>query len=561
MIDTDLLWQKRFRGLLPLSPRALADDGTLTFVHPDELETRTYQIVQGNTEGRVRGQGTISVEKLTRTALALGGASLVGATDDDLYLFRDGRKTRLMAGRRVTCTDVALSGDGTRFAVGFADMLFSTHTLALGDVSGRIAWSRDLSLAVNAVAIDAQGRHVAVGVEEGRVLVYDAARTLLYDHLLEQPVAALALAADAPTAAVGTAEGELLGLTADGGRAWHLSLALPIVAVGLTADARVAACLAQDAAGGMLLLVDASGDLLWEHGVEARPTGLSLSPNGRFAAVSLADGRLMVFALGSKLDVGAHGIPHADRPAHASSSELRARQAWEDGRREEACRLLRQALEANPSEAAACEALIRYEAELVGERLLQAETLAVAGDEAALDALRAAEAIDAADGRIAAARASVTGRLVSALSARAATESDPEAAMRLYESVLALDFKNLAARRDLGAARQRRAGLLVAEGEARAAAGDSAGALEAWRQAQLLAPCESLAARLRELDVARIVAEGRRLYEARRYPEAAFQFQKALALDPQNEEAHRYLGYARGLGSDPGVSGRFQRLE
>ena len=55
--------------------------------------------------------------------------------------------------------------------------------------------------------------------------------------------------------------------------------------------------------------------------------------------------------------------------------------------------------------------------------------------------------------------------------------------------------------------------------------------------------------------------EGRRLYDARRYPEAAFQFQKVLSLDPAHEEARRYLDYARGVGSDSSVTGRFQRLE
>jgi tetratricopeptide (TPR) repeat protein len=150
---------------------------------------------------------------------------------------------------------------------------------------------------------------------------------------------------------------------------------------------------------------------------------------------------------------------------------------------------------------------------------------------------------------------------VQALRERALREEEPAAAVAAWRALLAVDFKDVDARRRLGEAQLRWAAALTAEGETRAAGGDTGAALEVWRRAQELAPSEALEARIRAVELARIVAEGRRLYDAKRYPEAAFQFQKALALDPEHEEARRYLGYTRGLTADSGVAGRFRRLE
>src|SRR5947209_8468158 len=45
-VNVNWRWHARFRGLLPLSPHALADDGRLFVVRLDELEARTYQILR-----------------------------------------------------------------------------------------------------------------------------------------------------------------------------------------------------------------------------------------------------------------------------------------------------------------------------------------------------------------------------------------------------------------------------------------------------------------------------------------------------------------------------------
>jgi tetratricopeptide (TPR) repeat protein len=576
-MDVNLLWQKRFRGLLPLAAGALADDGSLTFVRPDELEARTYQIVGADAGGRLEIRGTLSVETVTKIALAPGGDSLIGATDDDLYLFREGRKSRLMPGRRLTFDDVALARDGLRFVVAFADMMFAAHTVALCDMSGKIAWTKDLDVPVTRVAISGEGRHLVVGSEPGRVFGFDAGRTLVYESVLDLPIAALGMSETGAACVVGATDGSLAGLDEEGGIVWRASVGLPVIDTALSGDGSYAFAVAGDATGGLLVGIasgDAGGDVgtpVWEHELESRPTGVAVSPNGRFLAVSLADGRLMTFALDPQERAGGWGRSFAGgaaqqsagtgRPGGPSGLDL-ARAAWEAGDREKARTMARKLLEATPADVAVCEALIAWEAELVGAVLAEAESMAAAGDPAgALERLREAEAIDPADARIAAARAALTARALALLGDRATACAEPEEAVEAWQAVLALDFKNLEARRRLGEAHARCAERLVAEAESRAAAGDPVGALDLWRRAQELAPSEELGTRICAAEVAQIVAEGRRLYDAHHYPEAAFQFQKALALDPNHEEARRYLGYARGLSTDTGVSGRFQRLE
>src|SRR5207245_4351128 len=113
--DVNLLWTRRFRGLLPLSANALDDEGKLTFVRPDELEARTYQVATAEPDGKPHVCATLSVETVHKMEVARGGEVLIGATDDDLYLFREERKSRFMADRRVSSEDVALCGAGRVF--------------------------------------------------------------------------------------------------------------------------------------------------------------------------------------------------------------------------------------------------------------------------------------------------------------------------------------------------------------------------------------------------------------------------------------------------------------
>jgi tetratricopeptide (TPR) repeat protein len=129
------------------------------------------------------------------------------------------------------------------------------------------------------------------------------------------------------------------------------------------------------------------------------------------------------------------------------------------------------------------------------------------------------------------------------------------------DAVLALDPGLLTAREGLARARSRRADALLAEGDTRLAADDLPGALALWRKSHALSPGESSERRLQVAEAQRCLTLGIQYYEAQRLPEAVFHLKKALALDPDNAQAERYLAYANGRTSDSQLADRFSRLE
>src|SRR5438270_871284 len=180
VVDVNLLWTRRFRGLLPLSANAIEGEGRLTFVRPDELEARTYQVTTAEPDGKLHVRGTLSVETVHKMELARGGEVLIGVTDDDIYLFREERKSRFMADRRVSYADVALSREGRIFATAFSDALFASHSVALCEMSGKTAWTKNLDFVVTRIGVAPDGRQMAIGGEQ-QVMAFDAVRTLLWE--------------------------------------------------------------------------------------------------------------------------------------------------------------------------------------------------------------------------------------------------------------------------------------------------------------------------------------------------------------------------------------------
>src|SRR5439155_989936 len=119
-MDVNWRWHTRLRGLLPLTPEALADDGRLVLVRPDELEVRKYQVLQADKGGTVSSAGSVTVETVRQMCVTADASVMVGVTDDDVYLFREGRKGRFLPERRVSYLSVALARSGCMRLVGRA---------------------------------------------------------------------------------------------------------------------------------------------------------------------------------------------------------------------------------------------------------------------------------------------------------------------------------------------------------------------------------------------------------------------------------------------------------
>lgn len=573
-MDVNWRWHGRFQGLLPLSPHALADDGRMIFARPDELEARKYLVLEVDGAAGVREAGSLTVEVVRQMQLTADSPVRIGVTDDDLYLFCEGRKTRFLPERRVAYLSVALARGGRFFAAAFTDMLFAGQTLALADTSGRVVWTKDMDAPIAVVGIAPDGGTVVAGLENGRLAAFDAGRTLLWEAALEEPAAALAVSGAPPAQPAGgpgarcvvaTLSGTVLVLEGDDVvcRAEQVApeTIVPGSALALACDARGAlvAVAGGDESGGEVLLLDGDGRLAWEHETSARVTGVALSPSGTLLALSQSDGELLLFELESASKASGEWRPAAD-------DELqRALALRDEGKTTEARQALLRALEVQPGHLSACEALIALDEAARALALGEADRLV---DEArfaealqALETARAAAPADADLPRRWAAVLEAAEMNTAGEAAHAEARGDPEGAIRRWRSLLQLDPKRLRAREEVARLSRLAADRLVQEGEAALAAGREEEAVAAWRRAQALAPSESLASRLQEAEIRRCVSAGIALYRQQRFPEAAFQLRKALALQPDHPEALRYLAYISGAGPQSPLSERFSRLE
>jgi hypothetical protein len=540
----NLLWQKRFRGAAPVAQHATADSGVTLLIRPDEFERRTYQVLQLDPEGDVRELFAVLVETVYRFDATPDGRLLLGMTDDDIYVFREARKARFMAERRVAYSDISLAPETGWFACAFSDHLFSTHSVAFGDANGRLGWTKDLDRPIQRVGLSLEGRVLAVAFQDGSLQAIDNMRNPVWSSGLDEPIAALALPVAGLGAVAATAHGSVAAIGPDGALRWRSPVGPPALAVAVDREGRWTASVHSDEGTHLLVVLGPGGAPVWEYELEAKPTGVSLSPNGRFLCVTHTQGAALCFEADFTAPVTA---PGADLGGGESLEALRAQSA------------------ARPHDIALAERWLAARAARVGELRAAAEAHADAGDfAAALGALTEAAAADPWNPELFAARLALHGRAADALAAQAAAHEaayDLESAVACSRSLLELRPEDAAQRATLGRLRGLQAAELRDEGERRHAEGDLAGALKLWRQAQDLAPDDDLAARIRGGETERCLARGIELYEAQRLAEAAFQFKKALALDPGNETAERYLGYTEGRSADSTIADRFARLE
>jgi tetratricopeptide (TPR) repeat protein len=582
-VNVDWRWHTRFRGLLPLSPHALGDSERLLIARPDELEGRKYQILQvetgsegsadsGEPSRRVSAASsctpalaaTITVETVRQLCLTADAPVLIGVTDDDLYLFRDGRKSRFLPERRVTYLSVALARGGGFFAAAFTDMMFAGQTLALADAGGKVLWTKDMDAPIGVVGLSPEGRVVAAGLENGTLLAFDAGRSLLWEAALDAMPVALALSQEGTRCVVATASGAVLAVDR-GDIAWRAELATDASwttgAVAAICDARgtLAAIAGSGDGDGWVVLLDAEGRTAWEQATAARITGAALSPSGAMLALSQLDGELLLFDVepGASLAGGGRYAPDEE-----FQQALVARDA---GRTAEAREGLLRVLEAAPGHMAACAALIEVDEALRSQAFAEADRRVSEGRfEEALAALENARAVAPGDMEwprrwsqlVEAAENHAAGQ-----AARAEAAGDLEEAIEHWRSLLRLDPKRLRARQEVERLHRIVADHWVREGEAALAAGREAEAVAAWQRAQAAAPSEALASRLREAEIQRYLRTGVALYGQQRFQEAAFQLRKVLALQPNHPEALRYLAYIGSAGPQSLLSERFSRLE
>ncbi|MES2462819.1 MAG: hypothetical protein V4671_19730 [Armatimonadota bacterium] len=555
--NVNLLCNRKARGIAPLSRYAVQDDGSVMASVPDAMQVRTFHVVRFDARGKSQVVETYNVETLRRTEIGASGLSYLGTTDDDLYLFRDSRKSRFQPERRASYTDVALTASGHRFATTFCDMLASSHALTLGENNGNLVWTTDIPFPVARIAVDREGQFIAVGGENGDLVVYDAKRDIRMRHLTEVPIYALATAGLERTVFAG---GGGVGLVdSDGKLLWFTELPGDPLEIVMDQNGHtIAVLLRLDDTSGRLVFLSADGLPTWDIDFdEARPTGVSFSANGRFAAVTLRDGTLSVYELF-----------FGERVAAVDSEQIlsEARTAQDAGNFVAAVELLKSRLAAVPSDTHACEALAEALSRLRERNLAAAANAESVGDFREADS-RFAEiaAMLPVDAEITTLRHDLRIRW-DAAARRAGEEAiasgnGPLAEQQYLEAIEA-DPLDASARALLADARHAAAEGALARGRSLIAAGAFTEAIDALAEAQQRgASGPDITGLLRAAWVGEALVKGNQLYQDRQYAAALFEFKKVLRYDPDNNDALQKISYAQNFLQDTQLNERFTRLE
>ena len=558
----NLIWERRARGGYPASPYALANDGTLLRAIPRPLESRAYDLVRVAPDESATQGGFFSAETLLKLEVAQDAEIALGMTSDDIYLFRDGGKTRFLGERQQNYLDASLDASGQTLAVSYCDVAGTHFGLACGSISGRVAWQRESDAAIPAVAVSRDGKFIAYGAEDGAILLVSTGLSDIWSFEQAEPIRAVACSEDGSFAAYGTAGGAVGLIDASGARKWETRFSGEIAALALSSDDGLCAVIVHPkdgGAGAKLACLTENGQIGWEYNTEKRLLRASVSANGRYVAAGSRDGTATVYEIvpsemtGGGVVAGWQDATIRNADALAKSGDLRG-----------AMQILRTALNANPSHAELCEQLNALREQWRAER-----EQSVAALLAALDftgAIDAAERWLQDDPRhtyaiqtLNLALTQQANRLLT--DAQTMDSAQAEAALK---QALTYDFYFVEARRELGILYSRRIADADAEAEAAFAKGEMDVAVSAWERAQSVAPSAERARKITRAQTAAEFAAGMTLYNEKRYEQAIFQFRKALARDPNHSDAKRYLNFAQKFAQnadDQSQADRFDFLE
>ena len=349
----NLIWERKARGGYPASPYALADDGTLLRALPRPLESRAYDIARVAPNETVQTGGFFSAETLIKLDIAGDADAALGMTADDIYLFRNGGKTRFLGERQYNYLDAALDAGGQTLAVSFCDVAGTHFGLACGNTSGRVAWLRESESAVPAVSVSRDGSFIVYGAEDGAIVCVSAGMSDIWNFEQAEPIRAVAISEDGNFAAYGTADGAVGLIDGNGARRWETRFPGEIAALALSGDGGLCAVIVHPkdgGAGAKLACVTENGTVGWEYNTEKRLLRVSVSPNGRYVAAGSRDGTTTVYEIVPSELTG--GVITATLQNEA---ERRAAGLERTGDLMGAFHVLREAMSADPANAALSE--------------------------------------------------------------------------------------------------------------------------------------------------------------------------------------------------------------
>lgn len=303
--DIRLLSQRKARGTYAIHPNAIGDDGFLTVAVPDDYEVRVLHFTQHCSADRPSIVETVSVETLRNLQLCPDGTIGIGITDDDFYIFNQGRKTRFLTDRRLAYHSIALADNG-RFAYVASDLLMNGYAVGLGDSSNRLIWTKDLQHPTDLVAISPNGKFIAVAGTAGEVYILTDTRDVVQTVHSGLFPSSLCIDNESTMAIVGRdmVDNQMKAKVIDPTGEYRLVADIDGEPCGISVlpgGETVVIPIAVDARSGKIVFVgdnDALRD--WELLIDTGcPSGISLSPSGNYLGISTRDGSIFRFEIDS----------------------------------------------------------------------------------------------------------------------------------------------------------------------------------------------------------------------------------------------------------------------
>lgn len=557
--SANLVFERRIKGHLPVTRLAVSGSGEVMIAVPDEIRPRLYHLIRITAAGEWSEISAFSVEKLQYVDFSEDGRTFAAITDDDVYVFREGAKTRFFTDRRETYSAVSVSASGEFFVVGLADMILSSYSVTLASTSSGAIWVKDMPFSVAGVRISADARRILVGSEEGSAVLLDNHRGVLWQLDWSDSITAMAVSNSGEVSVVGTKSGALLAVGEAGNQLFDEARGGQIVACAMSRDGKLIAVAREVGSdAGIVEFFCDDGTPVLEHSTAARIASIACSPDGAFTAISCEDGTLLILEV----------TQETTRACAASASKALLDDgcaALEKGDYATAADTLAKYLDSCPGDVDACRKLVEAQDALIRKHIEEAERLTSEGDSArASEEFEAAARVRPYDPRVFPRVNAIRERLLSDSLDRAASlakEGKLEEALAKAEAVIRLDFTNLRAREILGRLEGDLVVRYLADAEKASAAGESVEAVELLEKAAAIQPTTEVQARLTKARATQALDAGLALYEAKKFSQAVFQFRKALSLDPDNAEAQKHIEYAESFRQDDTLFDRFSKLE